>query len=53
MAEREAESVSKVGRPSMEEKQRKLTTKGKDGGKKLSEERLEKEERRRLRYAVK
>jgi len=52
MAGRNGKGAGKVGRPSLEERQRKLTTEGKEGGKKvvfkLSEERLEKEEKERL-----
>jgi len=47
-----SEKYGKVGRLSLENKQRKLTTEGKEGGKevvfKLSEERLEKEEKMRM-----
>jgi len=52
MAGKEAKTARKIGRPSLEEKQRKLETEGKDVGKKvmfkLSDEKLEKEERRRM-----
>jgi len=54
MAGKEGKSVSKVGRPSAEDKQRKLTLEGKEGkeGKRvmfrLSEESVEKEEKRRI-----
>jgi len=52
MASRETKKVGKVGRPSVEEKQKRLTEEGKEGGKKvifqLSEERLEKEEKKRV-----
>jgi len=52
MAGRNGKGTGKVGRPSLEEKQRKLTTENKEGGKKvvfkLSEERLEKEEKARV-----
>jgi len=52
MAGREGKNVGKAGRLSSEEKQRRITLEGKEGGKKimfkLSEERLEKEEKRRI-----
>jgi len=54
MAGKEGKSVGKVGRPSAEDKQRKLTLEGKEGkeGKKvkfrLSEESMEKEEKRKI-----
>jgi len=54
MAGREGKNVGKVGRPSVEDKQRKLTVEGKEGkeGKKvkfrLSEEKMEKEEKRKI-----
>jgi len=54
MAGKEGRSVGKVGRPSVEDKQRKLTLEGKEGkeGKRvmfrLSEEDIEKEEKKRI-----
>jgi len=52
MTGKEGKGVGKAGRLSLEDKQRRLTSEGKEGGKKvmlrLSEERLEKEEKRRV-----
>jgi len=52
MVGKEGKSVGKAGRLNVEDKQRRLTIEGNEGGKKvkfmLSEERLEKEEKRKI-----
>jgi len=51
MAGKEGKSIGKVGRPSVEDKQRKLTLEDKEGKRvmfRLSEESIEKEEKKRI-----